>query len=658
VNVSGLFPDDPGAGTISTVSDESHRKRSEEQLKESEERYRLLTDNSLTGIYIHQGGRFVYVNDRLASMMGYSPEELIGKEFWSFVHSKDRRTVKKRGMARSLGRDAIPRYEFRVLCKNGETKWVEVLAATTMFRGRSANMGNMADVTARKMAEQRLRESEEKYRTIIENIEEVYYEVDLAGNFTFLNDSASKIFGYPKETLLGMNYRQFMKRSDAVKTLGMFNQVFDTGKSVRAFDLKFRGEDGTEKHIEISVSAIKDSQGRTAGFRGICRDIAERKRAEEEIIKLEKLQSIGVLAGGIAHDFNNILTGIQGNISVARLMVPPETGASKRLAQAEESATRARDLTQQLLTFAKGGAPIKRTTSIVNIVEDSCRFALRGSNVRHEFSIAEQVPAVDADEVQISQVIGNLVMNADHAMPQGGIINVEIESAVVGPEDRLPLEAGQYVRISVRDQGEGIPEDKIPNIFDPYFTTKDGGSGLGLAAAYSIVKSHDGLITVDSERGVGTSFHVYLPASDREIQPRETMETDAMTGSAKILLMDDEDAIRDLAQEMLSLLGYEIDTAKDGTEATEIFAKAKESERPFDAVILDLTVPGGMGGRRTMELLLDMDPNVKAIVSSGYSNDPIMADYGRYGFSGVIPKPYNVQQLTAVLRKVIAGDGE
>ncbi len=511
------------------------------------------------------------------------------------------------------------------------------------------------EIIDRTRTEEELRKSEEKYRTIIETIQDGYYEVDMAGNLTFFNDVMCEITGYLGPELKSMSYREFMDEENASKTSEAFNRVLRTEKPNKVFDHDTTRKDGTKRNLTISISLIRDSLGQPSGFRGICRDITERKRAEEQLLRIEKLESLGVLAGGIAHDFNNILTSILGNISLAKISPHLPDTICGRLGEAEKAVARARELTQQLLTFSRGGAPIKRTVSIGELVKDCCEFAARGSNVRCEFSLSDDIYALEVDVGQIGQVISNLIINADHAMPEGGVIHVRVENVAVTEEEGLSLTSGRYVKLSIEDQGVGIPPKILSKIFDPYFTTKQKGSGLGLATAYSIVKSHGGLITVDSEMGVGTTFHIYLPASEKAIRQQKEPDNSVVLGEGKILLMDDEEPLRDMAREMLSMLGYEVDVARDGDEACGLYRSARDSGRPYNVVILDLTVPGGMGGRETIRRLIEMDPGVKAIVSSGYSNDPIMSDYKGYGFKGVAAKPYSAEELSRTLDLVIKG---
>jgi PAS domain S-box-containing protein len=381
------------------------------------------------------------------------------------------------------------------------------------------------------------------------------------------------------------------------------------------------------------------------------RDITERKKMEEEILKAQKLESLGILAGGIAHDFNNLLTGIMGNISLAKMYVDPAEKAFIRLVEAEKACDLTKGLTRQLLTFAKGGAPIKKVDSMTRIITDSAGFVLRGSNVRCEFSLPEDLWGVEVDGGQMSQVINNLIINADQAMPDGGIIAIRAENATLGPVDNLSLPEGRYVHILIRDQGIGIPGEILPNIFDPYFTTKKKGSGLGLASVYSIIMKHDGYVGVESIPGSETTFHIYLPASEKvpagELALPEQRELGR--GKGRILVVDDEKVVRQTAREILGHLGYMVDVCDDGAAALNLYREARESGKPYAVVFMDLTIPGGLGGKITMKKLLEIDPDAKGVVMSGYSNDPILAHYREYGFCGVVTKPFKVDEIFEIL---------
>jgi len=413
--------------------------------------------------------------------------------------------------------------------------------------------------------------------------------------------------------------------------------------------------DGTERVLADSGAPIRSKDGEIIGVVLVFRDITEKRKMEEELQKMEKLESIGVLAGGIAHDFNNILMGILGNITLAKMDVKPEDEVFEKLTEAEKASVRAKDLTQQLLTFSRGGAPIKKTASIKELLKDSVSFALRGTNVKCEFSLPQDLWSVELDEGQISQVISNLVINAQQAMPEGGVINVRAENMVVGKGGGIPLKEGKYLKIAIEDQGTGIPKEHLPRIFDPYFTTKQKGSGLGLTTAHSIIKNHGGHISVESRLGKGTCFNIYLPASEKEIVEKKAVKERPLGGKGRILVMDDEKIVRNVTGKMLKSSGYDVEYSRDGTEAIELYKKAKDSGDDFDVVIMDLTIPGGMGGKEAIEKLLEIDPGVRAIASSGYSNDPIMSDFRRYGFAGVVPKPYKIKDLAKVVHRVITG---
>ena len=384
--------------------------------------------------------------------------------------------------------------------------------------------------------------------------------------------------------------------------------------------------------------------------------LIDKKNADEERIKLQtqmqKLQSLGILAGGIAHDFNNILTAILANINIVNIRAKGDERIGSRLTEAEKACYRARDLTQQLLTFASGGAPVKRAVRPHDIIRDSAQFAFRGSSVTAEFDFTDDLWNMDADEGQIGQVISNLSINAMQAMPRGGTVRFSAENVNVRKPSGLLLKSGPYVKITVQDGGTGIPREYLQKIFDPYFTTKQKGSGLGLAVSHSIMTRHDGLIDVSSEPGEGATFHIYIPASTDAI-PEEKSTQEIPDGRGSILLMDDEEMVAKAAGAVLTEYGYDVSFARDGSEAIMLYRQMKDAGSPFDLVIMDLTVRGGMGGKEAMQELITLDPQAKAIVSSGYSNDPVMADFGSYGFKGMISKPYKVHELFETIRRVL-----
>ena len=408
-----------------------------------------------------------------------------------------------------------------------------------------------------------------------------------------------------------------------------------------------------EKKVKKRTEALMESNKR------LQREIVEKEKMQEDLIRVEKLESTGVLAGGIAHDFNNLLSIIIGNLSLAQIHAKKDEKISKILTDTEKACFRARDLTKQLLTFSKGGSPVKKTMSVIELVKETVIFALRGSNVGYAFSITPALFPVKVDEGQINQVISNIVINASHAMPQGGTVIIAGENIEIEPGNAFgtPLPPGPYIKISIQDHGTGIAKKNLPSIFDPYFTTKATGSGLGLATAHSIIEKHDGFISVQSQKAKGTTFHIYLPASTDEIHgpidQAEQITEPLFKGRGKVLIMDDEEMIRNIVGDMLKHMGYEPDFAKDGVEARKKYLDAMEKHDRFNAVIMDLTIPGGMGGKEAVKEILKIDPHAKVIVSSGFSNDPVMADYKSYGFSGVVAKPFMLQELNSALRQIV-----
>ena len=415
---------------------------------------------------------------------------------------------------------------------------------------------------------------------------------------------------------------------------------------------RLRKKDGAIIDVEI-VSHALNFGGRQAEV-VLANDITERIKMEEERLKTQKLESLGILAGGLAHDFNNLLTSIVGNISLAQLDTQEGGAVYRRLEEAERASLRARDLTQQLLTFSKGGHPVKKTVLLGDLVRESAGFALRGSRSRCEFSIPADLRPVEADEGQLSQVINNLMINADQAMPEGGTITLTCRNVTIGPAGVLPLAACDYVITSISDRGIGIPKEYFEKIFDPYFTTKQKGSGLGLATSYSILKRHGGHIAVESELGKGATFHLYLPVSTEVVIKKADEAGAGVRGTGRVLIMDDEEMIRDIASQMLGKMGYTVAVAADGAETIVVYTKARQAGKPFDLVIMDLTIPGGLGGKDTIRKLRELDPGVKAIVSSGYSNDPVMAEFENHGFCGVVSKPYTIKTLSEAVAKVMA----
>ncbi|MBI3804072.1 MAG: PAS domain S-box protein [Nitrospirae bacterium] len=517
-------------------------------------------------------------------------------------------------------------------------------------------------VIGRKRSEEALAAEKTRLTVTLRSICDGVITTDTAGKIVLMNQVAEGLTGTAQEEAFGQPLHQVFSTIDEKSRQPLENPVtraLETGATVTPPNPTILiSRDGTERIISDSAAPIRDQQGEIIGVVLVFRNITDEKKKEEDLLRISKLEAVGLLAGGIAHDFNNILTAILGNLSLIKMELDPVHPLYRRVEDAETASLRARDLSYQLLTFSKGGTPIKKTLAIKPLLEHSIQFALRGSNVRPEFFISEALWPVDIDEGQISQVLNNLAINAQQAMPEGGPLHIRAENYVATKtQKRLPIPAGRYIHLSIQDFGVGIKREHLDKIFDPYFTTKQQGNGFGLSTSCSIVKKHHGHMTVHSKVGKGSTFSIYLPASSKKMEASATAEI-PRRGKGKILVMDDDEAIRKVAGEMLGFLGYDAGFAEDEKEANLRYREAMESGRPFDLVIMDLTIPGKTGGREALQKLLEIDPEVKAIVSSGYSNDPIMAAYTRYGFKGVIAKPYKMEDLSKTLQKVIANQSK
>ena len=498
-----------------------------------------------------------------------------------------------------------------------------------------------------------LQRSEEQYRMLFNSgNDSIYvYEIEdgMPGNFIEVNNIACQRLGFSRDEFLKLSPIDI----DASEKKGEIPQIMKkllTDKHL-LFEQIHITKSGDRIPIETSAHLI-EIKGKPAVL-AIARDITERKRMEMEMQKSQKLESIGILAGGIAHDFNNLLTIILGNTQLSQMMIKMGRDVGKYLQKIEDGVEQATSLTQQLLTFSKGGKPVKKIGSIADLIKETANLAICGLNERCVLNITDDLWTVEVDKGQITQVLNNLIINADQAMPDGGEIYVSAENVDSDSIDsHYSLPKGKYIKISIQDQGIGIPSGQLVKIFDPYFTTKQKGSGLGLSVAYSIIEKHDGLITVNSELGVGTTFEIYLPAVESKVMDIPKKQASYLNGTGKIMVMDDEEFVREFVSDLLKGEGYQVECVKDGTEAINLYKNAADSGKPFNVLIMDLTIPGGMGGRDAIRRIKEMDPKAKGIVSSGYSNDPIMSSYKEYGFSGVLTKPYRYDDLMKTLYDV------
>ncbi len=483
-----------------------------------------------------------------------------------------------------------------------------------------------------------------------------------------INDKKEIIFINPAAKLFINDYKKFIGNTldnlPIFKNLGNQNlsltdiadETIKTSRTIQPVETyKITNSKGKIYFISITCTPIKSQDNKVIGAVIVIRDITDKRRLQEEQLKSQKLESIGLLAGGIAHDFNNILTGIVGNITLAKLFAENNKKIIERLEAAESASMQAKDLTHQLLTFSKGGAPVKTTSCISNILKENVEFALHGSSVTYKLEVESNLWNVNVDVSQFSQVINNLIINASQAMPTGGIVSITAQNVVTNDNEVPGMLSGEYVKIIITDQGVGIPNKHINRIFDPYFTTKEQGNGLGLAIVYSIITRHDGYITVMSEPGKGTSFTIYLPAAKNNNinNTHKTSKPNHKHTSWNILVMDDEKIVRDVAKRMLIELGHNVVTCKNGQEMLQKYQQAAQNNRPFDAVIMDLTIAGGMGGLEAIKKLKKLYPHAKAIASSGYSDDLTVSQYKKYGFVGIIAKPYKLEEFQKILEEIL-----
>jgi PAS domain S-box-containing protein len=519
-----------------------------------------------------------------------------------------------------------------------------------------ANQAAIAITNA--MNVQALRKNEAALRNITSSIAEGLYVVNAEGRITFMNEEAERLLGWPVEELneRGVHQLVHFRKADGtpvpLDACRMHGIIAERARYI-SNDEVFVRKDGTAFPISIVCSPVIED-GKAVASVVAFRDITETKRLEQEMLKAQKLESIGTLAGGIAHDFNNLLQGIFGYISMAKLTHDQKEKSLAMLEQAEKALHQSVNLTSQLLTFSKGGKPVKKVFALRPLINNSVAFALSGSRNTYEIVTDQRLHAVEADEGQIGQVIQNIVLNADQAMPLGGKIKITARNIPASATACLPGAAGDVVEITIQDQGTGIPKEHLSRIFDPYFTTREKGSGLGLATTYSIIKNHGGAITVASELGKGTTFTIYLPASGTSVEREEASARLAAGNKGRILVMDDEQVVREVTGELLRSLGYKVDLADRGESAVMQYKTAMAEGSPFAIVILDLTIRGGMGGAEAIKELLELDPNVKAIVSSGYSDDAVTADYRKQGFAAFLKKPYNVEELRSTLNALLA----
>ena len=628
----------------------------ERALEETHAFSQQIIDSAQEGIVVYDANmRYAVWNPFMERLSNKTADEVLGKHFSEvFPFLEDVGVVEQ--VKDALDGKGPGTVDFLYGLPNGTTGWVSDTCAPLYAKdGRIIGaLATVRDITDRKVAEKALEASETRFRQLVQRVPLPLALFDAEGLVTYLNDRFTQVFGYTLSDIPTTNdWWQTAYPNEEYRTKSR------QGLASAIAEAAAREEDVAPQEHQI---VCKDGADRTVELSGIVldgdalitfTDVTERRRQEAALLTMQKLDSLGTLAGGIAHDFNNVLAGILGNLSLLKLQVREGSEEAEIIREAEEASMTARGLAQQLLTFASGGAPITKVLDVGPVVRSAAAFAARGSGALCTVEVADEALPVRGDPEQLSQVVQNLVINAGQAMPDGGTIAVSAGLVDLDEHDCRPLEAGRYVRVRVVDEGCGIPASKLSRIFDPYFTTKTTGQGLGLAVCHSIISKHDGHIVVDSVEGEGTTFSVYLPAVSVS-RLHQTVEADApRAGAGRILVMDDEPRVLRLLGRMLTRLGYESEAVTDGAAAIAAYEDAQKAEKPFDAVIMDLTIMGGMGGQETLSSLQSLHPGVKAIVSSGYATDPVMSDCSSHGFCGVLAKPYRIEEVSRVLAEVI-----
>jgi len=518
---------------------------------------------------------------------------------------------------------------------------------------------NIKNCTCKKSElELSLIESEEKFRLLMELATDGVLVVQ-DGKIKEVNYYLAKMCGFTIDEVLDTDLASFFHPDNVETIAAIYEKPLTDDNALEVHELTLMCKSGHQVDVEVIAGRFM-FQNKPSNLL-VIRDISDRSKSERELERTRQLDSIASLSGGIAHDYNNLLTAIIGNISLAQTYLDPDDKVYLLLSQALAASKTAKDLTQKLITFSKGGTPDKKIAEVAKLVKNAAEFTLSGSNLKCDFNFPGSLWPVEVDSGQIGQAIHNVIMNAREAMPEGGLLQVSAEN-VTSDDDLSNLRKGKYVKISITDHGKGIASKNLDKIFNPYFSTKKLGSkkgtGLGLSICHSIIRKHGGNVTVDSILRQGTTIHIYLPSANGKSTSQrnaDILEQEIpVFGEGRILVMDDEEMIRKLASELLTYLGYDVDFAQDGSEAVQRYAQAMKSRKPFDAVILDLTVKGGMGGKEAIRELSKIDPRVVAIVSSGYCNDPGITDFAQYGFCGVVTKPYTMSELGEKLNQVIS----
>lgn len=636
--------------SITICENASDKYHSDDFLSKDRERFQRMAEFFPFPIVVtDEKGAFKYVNPIFTQDLGYTIDDFLDNKAWSLQVYPD---IEYRNEilheTKQPGYNPYGAHERKVTCKSGEIK-------NMIFQNVTIGKDDftfLQDITAQRKSEREAYKKELAYREIVENSRDMIFLVDSTLKIQRINPAVTDIIGFNEEEMIDAfaldfilpEYFQIIKQNIQLKRDKEQNQTL--------YEVELKKKTGGSVGVEVH-SRLLHRDGKIIGTLIIARDISYRKMIIEERFRQQKIESIGLLAGGLAHDFNNILVSILGNIDLLQIENTNFTPDQLEVFEDLESATlHARDLAKQLLTFSKGGAPILKLGSIESLVRDSANFVLRGSNCKSIFIFQPDLPTTEMDLGQINQVLNNLIINARQAMSKGGIINISVQTEIISPQSLIPLKKGEYIKIEIQDHGIGIPKEYHHKIFDPYFTTKPDGNGLGLTMSYSIIKKHAGHITFRSEENLGTTFDIYLPISNKkEIIPITSNKSQKTKG--RILVLDDDPKIHKFLNRVFLKFGYEMESCFDGSEIVGILNQNHSIGADFDLVFMDLTIPGGIGGKIAVKKVHEIYPTLKVIVFSGYSTDPILAQHEDYGFCDYLVKPFTLQQLKQKCEKWI-----
>jgi PAS domain S-box-containing protein len=604
-------------------------------------------------------GVYELCNSAFEDYHGLSRDEIIGKTVYDVAPHELAENYNNMDHE-LLENGGVQIYESRVRFCDRSLR--EVIFNKTCVYGQDGKVigfiGVMLDISERKKAEAELLKSEELYRALAESSSDMIYVVDYDGKILFVNGSAAANLGINARDTAGKYQQDFFKEDIAKRQLSIIQNIYKTGTPYRSYEQKtYFGS--REAWIDALLTPIKNGNGEVISVLGVSRDISERKKMQEDILKTSKLESLGILAGGIAHDFNNALMAIIGNIILARNRAGDNKKLQEILSRAEAVTCKAKNLTKQFITFSGGGAPIKAPChDLYSLIKELARFVLSGSETVYTVEKNGEIPAVNIDEGQISHALTNIIINARQAVKNAGKIKIDLSCETATDNSVADLCGGRYVKISIADSGHGVPKEIQHKIFDPYFTTKSEGSGLGLSASYSIIKSHGGLIDFSTNEKEGSVFNVYIPANGVAAEKASPAKRGVRRkdNKEKILIMDDDESVLAPLCEILTELGYSVRTAANFEQAVYIFNAEFSAGSGFDAAILDLVIKGGIDGVETLNELKKIDPLIKAIISSGYTHGPVISNFVDYGFDAVLTKPYQKADILNALAGLFGED--